>query len=240
MSKPLVAITGASSGIGAAAARAFSAAGHPLLLTARRIDRLEALDLPSAICRRHDVLDAEGYRTMVAEAEAEHGHVDLLINNAGYMTLERVAEQGPEDWRRQFDVNCVGLMNTTSAVLPGMLERGGGTILNLGSTAGRNVYPDHTVYCATKHAVHTMTEGLRREAAEAGVRVLMISPGLVETELLENTGSQTIKDGYEAYKAQVGGAIEPATIAEAMLYVYQQPQSICVWEMVVAPTRQLA
>ncbi|WP_169950468.1 SDR family NAD(P)-dependent oxidoreductase [Microbispora sp. H11081] len=90
-------------GIGAAAARAFSTAGHPPLLTARRIDRLEALDLPDSICRKHDVLDAEGYRSVVAEAEEQYGSVDLLIDNAGFMTLEPVARQSADDWRRQFD-----------------------------------------------------------------------------------------------------------------------------------------
>jgi NADP-dependent 3-hydroxy acid dehydrogenase YdfG len=239
MAKPLVAITGASSGIGAAAARAFSAAGHPLLLTARRVDRLEALGLPSTLCREH-VLDAEGYPALIAEAEARYGPVDLLVNNAGHMALEQLANQRPNDWRQQFDVNCVGLVNTTAAVLPSMLERRTGTILNIGSTAGRNIYPDHTVYCATKHAVHTLTEGMRREAAAAGVRVVMISPGMVDTELLSGTESTTIKDGYQAYKEQIGGAIDPAKIAEVMRFVYEQPQNICVWEMVVAPTGQLS
>jgi NADP-dependent 3-hydroxy acid dehydrogenase YdfG len=239
MSKPLVAITGASSGIGAAAARAFSAAGHPLLLTARRVERLEALALPDTLCRKHDVADADGYRDLVAEAEAAHGPVDLLINNAGYMHLEQVSNQQADNWRRQFDVNCIGLLNTTNAVMPGMIERGAGTILNVGSTAGRNVYPDHTVYCGTKHAVHALTEGLRREGAAAGVRVIMISPGMVDTELLSSTESDSIKDGYRAYRDEIGGAITPTDIAEAMLYAYGQPQNICIWELVVAPTRQL-
>jgi NADP-dependent 3-hydroxy acid dehydrogenase YdfG len=235
----LVAITGASSGIGAAAARVFSAAGHPLLLTARRVERLEALELPDTLCRQHDVLDAEGYRSLVADAEAAYGPVDLLINNAGFMHLEQFANQSPDNWRQQFDVNCVGLLNTASAVFPSMLERGTGTIINVGSTAGRNVYPDHTVYCGTKHAVHALTEGLRREGAAAGVRVVMISPGMVDTELLSSTESDTIKEGYLAYRDEIGGAITPTDIADAMAYAYQQPQNICLWEMVVAPTRQL-
>jgi NADP-dependent 3-hydroxy acid dehydrogenase YdfG len=238
--KPLVAITGASSGIGAAAAQAFSREGHPLLLTARRVDRLEELGLPNTICRRHDVLDADGYRSILDEAEAAYGPVDLMINNAGFMALEMVVNQGPDDWRRQFDVNCVGLLNTAAAVLPGMIEREGGTILNIGSTAGRNIYPEHTVYCATKHAVHALTEGLRREASAAGVRVVMISPGITDTELLVGTESQTIKDFYADYKAEIGGALAPADIAEAMLFAYRQPQKLCIWEMVVAPTRQAA
>lgn len=238
-SKPLVAITGASSGIGAAAARVFSEAGHPLLLTARRIDRLEALGLPNAICRQHDVMDAESYRDIVAEAEAEYGPVDLLINNAGFMSLEHTANQTPDQWRRQFEVNCIGLMNTTSAVFGAMLERQGGTILNVGSTAGRNHYPDHVVYNGTKHAVHALTEGLRREGAAAGVRVVMVSPGLTETELLVGTESQAILDGYADTKREVG-PLTAEDIANAMLYVYQQPQNVCVWELVMAPTRQAA
>jgi NADP-dependent 3-hydroxy acid dehydrogenase YdfG len=240
MSKPLVAITGASSGIGAGTARVFSDAGHPLLLTARRVDRLEALGLPNTICRRHDVLDPDGYREILAEAEAEYGPIDLLVNNAGYMTLEQVANQKPDDWRRQFDVNCVGMLNTTHAVMPSMLERGLGTIINVGSTAGRNVYPDHTVYCATKHAVHAMSEGLRREAAPHGVRVIVISPGMVLTELLDSTESDTIKEGYGEYRDQIGGALAPEDVGNAMLWAYQQPQNLNIWEMCIAPTGQLS
>jgi NADP-dependent 3-hydroxy acid dehydrogenase YdfG len=238
MSRPLVAITGASSGIGAGVARVFSDAGYPLLLTARRLDRLEGLGLPDTICRAHDVLDAEGYRTIVAEAEDEYGPVDLLVNNAGYMTLDQVSNQKPEDWRRQFDVNCVGLMNTTSAVFPSMLERGGGTVINVGSTAGRNIYPDHTAYCATKHAVHALSEGLRREGAAKGVRVIVISPGCVESELADHTKSDSIKQAYAEYVDEIGGDLDPSDIGNAMLYAYQQPQKVCLWEMVVAPTRQ--
>jgi NADP-dependent 3-hydroxy acid dehydrogenase YdfG len=237
--KPLVAITGASSGIGAAAARAFSDAGHPLLLTARRVELIEELGLPDAICRAHDVMDAEGYRRLVDEAVSSYGPVDLLVNNAGFMVLEQFAAQSPEDWRQQFDVNCIGLLNTTSAVLPKMIERGTGTVMNVGSTAGRTIYPNHTVYNGTKYAVHAMTEGLRREAAPAGVRVILISPGFVLTDLLTGTRSETIKEAYHAYRDEIGGALDPAEIAKAMLFAYEQPQHLCIWEMVVTPTRQL-
>ncbi|MCW2736862.1 SDR family oxidoreductase [Nocardioides sp.] len=239
MTKPLVAITGASSGIGAGVARVFSKAGYPLLLTARRVDLLRDLDLPRTMCRQHDVADAEGYAAIVDEAEAEFGPVDLLVNNAGYMALNEVRFQSPEDWRRQFEVNCVGLLNTTHAVLPRMVERRGGTIINLGSTAGRNVYENHTVYCATKHAVHAITEGLRREVAALGVRVLLISPGMVESELLSSTESEEIKADYRAYRDQIGGALAPADIGEAMRFAYEQRQQLAIWELVVAPTGQL-
>jgi NADP-dependent 3-hydroxy acid dehydrogenase YdfG len=240
MSKPLVAITGASSGIGAGVARVFSGAGYPLLLTARRIDALQALDLPRTMCRQHDVTDAEGYAAIVDEAEAEFGPVDLLVNNAGYMTLDQVADQKPDDWRRQFDVNCVGLLNTTHTVLPRMIERRTGTVVNLGSTAGRNIYENHTAYCGTKHAVHAMTEGLRREVAALGIRVTLVSPGMVDTELLSSTRSTDIKGDYATYRDQIGGALAPEAIGEAMLFVYEQPQEQCVWEIVLAPTGQLA
>jgi NADP-dependent 3-hydroxy acid dehydrogenase YdfG len=240
MTKPLVAITGASSGIGAGTAQAFSKAGYPLLLTARRLERIKELRLPNAICREHDVADAEGYQRLVDEAETQFGSVDLLINNAGYMVLEQFSRQTPEDWRRQFEVNCVGILNTTAAVLPKMIERRGGTVMNIGSTAGREIYPNHTVYCATKHAVAALTEGLRREAAPAGVRVILISPGFVLSELLTSTRSEPIKKAYYAYKEEIGGALDPSELASAMLFAYEQPQHLCIWEMVVTPTRQLA
>jgi NADP-dependent 3-hydroxy acid dehydrogenase YdfG len=239
MAKPLVAITGASSGIGAAAAQVFSEAGYPLLLTARRVERMKELGLPSAMCRAHDVANAGSYQRLVEEAESKYGPVDLLINNAGYMVLDQIAKQTPEDWRRQFEVNCIGMLNTTAAVFPKMLERRGGTIMNVGSTAGRNIYPNHTVYCATKHAVVALTEGLRREAAPAGVRVILISPGFVLTDLLTGTRSESIKQAYRAYRDEIGGALSPTDIAKAMLFAYEQPQHLCVWEIVVTPTRQL-
>jgi NADP-dependent 3-hydroxy acid dehydrogenase YdfG len=238
MSKPLVAVTGASSGIGAGVARVFSEAGYPLLLTARRLDRMEALGLPSTICRQHDVLDPDGYKKIVAEAEEEYGPVDLLINNAGYMTLDQISNQEPEDWRRQFEINCIGLLNCTHAVFPAMLQREHGTIINVGSTAGRNIYTDHTAYNGTKHAVHAMSEGLRREGAAKGVRVIVISPGCVDSELTEHTKNERIKEEYYAYVKEIGGDLDPSDIGRAMLFAYEQPQHLNIWEMCVAPTRQ--
>ncbi len=239
MGKPLVAITGASSGIGAGVARVFSEAGYPLLLTARRVERMEALGLPNVICRPHDVADVEGYARVVEEAERRYGPVDLLINNAGALVLEKFVEQKPKDWRLQFDVNCVGMLNTTSVVLPKMVARAGGTIMNVGSTAGREIYPNHTVYCATKHAVVALTEGLRREAAPAGVRVILISPGFVMSDLISNTRSEPIKAAYAAYRDEIGGALDPRDIGRLMVFAYEQPQHLCVWEIAASPTRQL-
>ncbi|MFT4563583.1 MAG: NADP-dependent 3-hydroxy acid dehydrogenase YdfG [Gammaproteobacteria bacterium] len=240
MDKPLVVITGASSGIGAAAARALSGEGYPLLLTARRIDRLHELGLPHCLCRQNDVADIEGFRRAVSDAETEYGPVDLLINNAGAMTLEQFRNQVPEDWKKLFDTNVVGLLNTTSVIFPGMLDRKGGTILNIGSTSGYTHYPNHTVYGGTKHAIRGMTEGLRREAAPRGVRVMMISPGMVDTELLGGTRNETIVDEYESFKRYLDGGVAPDEVAKAILFAYQQRQEVAIWDMIIAPTGQRA
>lgn len=236
--KKLVVITGASSGIGAAAAREFSAAGHPLLLTARRLEKMEALGLPNTLCRRVDVLDVDGFSEAVKEAEALYGPVDLLINNAGYMNLEDFKRQDPKEWKQQFEVNVIGLLNTTSAVFPEMIKRQGGTIINVGSTAGRNLYEYHTTYNGTKHAVHALSEGLRREGAPHGVRVIVIAPGMVASELLVGTTNPKVLQSYYDYRDLLHGGLEAEDISRAMLFAYDQPQELCIWEMVVAPTRQ--
>jgi len=238
--KPLVVITGASSGIGAAAARVFSDAGHPLLLVARRLDRMKELALPNSISKLVDVLDVNGFAIAVAEAEKEFGPVDLLINNAGYMNLENSAIQSPEEWRKQFEVNCIGLLNCTSVIFPELIKRKTGTIINIGSTAGRNIYENHTAYNGTKHAVHAMSEGLRREGAPHNVRVMVIAPGMVDSELTSGTSNQQILAQREEYRQSIGGAIGGEDIARAMLFAYQQPQNICIWELAVAPTKQLS
>ena len=235
---PLVVITGASSGIGAATARAFSAAGHPLLLIARRGDRMAELGLPKTEIASVDVTDSTAVRAAVASAEAKFGPADLLINNAGIMPLSQVVDQPDNEVQRLFDINCTALITTTNVVLPGMRSRGRGTVMNLGSIAGKNLYSDHTVYCGTKYAVHALTEGMRRENARHGVRVILIAPGQVETELLSTTRSTEILDGYLAYREEIGGGLQPGDVARAMLYAYGLPQHVCIRELVLAPTSQ--
>ena len=237
--KSLVVITGASSGIGAAAARIFSAAGHPLLLVSRRLDPMEALALPNTLAKSIDVLDLPGFAATVSEAEALYGPVDLLINNAGYMNLEHSASQSPDEWRKQFEVNCIGLLNCTSVIFPGLIKRKTGTIINIGSTAGRNIYDNHTAYNGTKHAVHAMSEGLRREGSPHNVRVIVIAPGMVDSDLTSGTSNTQILADRETYRQSIGGALGGEDIARAMLFAYQQPQNMCIWELAVAPTRQL-
>ncbi|MGF1868524.1 SDR family oxidoreductase [Photobacterium indicum] len=238
MSKSLIVITGASSGIGEATARKLSAEGHPLLLLARRVERLEALNLPNAMCRKVDVTDAAAFAAAVKEAEAQFGPVDCLINNAGMMLLGLAHDQDPAEWKTMFDVNVMGLLNGIHVVLADMKARQHGTVINISSVAGRKTFPSHAAYCGTKFAVHAITENIREEVADDNVRFITIAPGAVETELLSHTTSNDIKDGYEEWKEGMGGVIAPSDIANAISYAYQQPQNLCIREIVLAATRQ--
>ncbi|MFH8406999.1 SDR family oxidoreductase [Streptomyces sp. NPDC018019] len=239
ITKPLAVITGASSGIGAATARTLSGQGHPLLLLARRAARLDALGLPDTLARSVDVTDADAVSAAVQEAEARYGPADLIVNNAGVMLLGEVAEQPADEWRRMLDVNVTGLLNGVRAVLPGMVGRGHGTIVNVGSVAGRKSYPHHTVYSGTKFAVHGMSESLREEVAPHGVRVVTIAPGAVETELLSHTTDAAIKADYQAFKDAID-ILTPEDVAAAISYAYQQPQRVTLREIVLAATAQAA
>lgn len=236
--KPLVIITGASSGIGAATAQAFSKAGYPLLLLARRLDKMEALALPNALCRQVDVLDRDTLKTAIAEAEAKFGPAEFLINNAGIMLNGDPAKQSPEEWDRMIDVNLKGVMNGIHAVLPAMVARESGTIVNIGSIAGRKTFGAHSVYCGTKFGVHAITETIREEVSQKNVRLITIAPGMVGTELIKGSTDEAAKQGWLDYAKQIGGPLVPEDIAEAILYACQAPQRVCVREIVICPTRQ--
>ncbi|MCG7572071.1 SDR family oxidoreductase [Phaeobacter sp. CNT1-3] len=238
--KPLVVITGASSGIGAAMAQHFADAGHALLLIARRLDRIEALGLENAMCRSVDVTDTAALRAAVTEAEAAYGPVDLLINNAGLMQLGQLDTQDPTEWQNMFDVNVLALLNATQVVLGGMKARGAGTILNVSSIAGKKSFPNHAAYVGTKFAVSSISENLREEVSGDGVRVMTICPGAVETELLGHTTDQEIIDGYEAWKEDMGGVLVADDIARTALFMYTQPQNVNIRDVVIAATRQPA
>lgn len=241
MSKPLIIVTGASSGIGEATARLFAAQGHPLLLLARRIGRLEALNLPNALCRAVDVTDRDALLAAVQEAEERFGPADALVNNAGVMLLGQMAEQDPAEWERMLDVNVKGLLNGVHAVLQGMIARRQGTLINVSSVAGRKTFPNHVAYVGTKFAVHAISENLREEVAPHNVRVVTIAPGAVETELLGHTTDEAIKAGYQAWKQDMGGQVLSAEdVASAIGFAYQQPQGVCIREIVLAATRQQA
>ncbi|EMS95645.1 short chain dehydrogenase/reductase oxidoreductase [Agrobacterium tumefaciens str. Cherry 2E-2-2] len=236
--KPLIAITGASSGIGEAVARAFSAAGHPLLLIARRLDRLEALGLPNALLRKGDVRDRASLNGAVKDAEAKFGPVDMMFANAGIARLGDIGRQPPEEWDEMIDINTKGVMNSVHAVMNGMIERKCGTLVMMSSIAGRKVYPDHTVYCGTKFFVHAVSESLREYLAPHDVRVIVVSPGIIDTEVLDHVKDEATLAGYRANKAAIGGGISADTVAGLILDAYRLPQRAIVQEIVITPTRQ--
>jgi len=238
MNKPLIIITGASSGIGAATAGLFSENGYPLLLLARRLEPMEALGLPHALCRAVDVMDLDGFRAAIAEAEAQYGKADCLVNNAGVMFCADPAAQSVDEWQKMIDVNIRGLLNGIHLVLADMIGRKGGTIVNIGSIAGVKTFPKHAVYCGTKFAVHAITETIREEVSGSDVRLVNIAPGMVETDLVNGSTDADAREGWWAYANQIGGALKPESIAQSILFAYQMPQSVCVREMIVCPTRQ--
>ncbi len=236
--KKLVVVTGASSGIGAAIARRLSAAGHPLLLLARRVEQLEALDLPNCLCEQVDVTNRADFEVAINKAQAKFGAVDALVNNAGVMLLGQIEDQNSAEWQQMFEVNVLAILNSMQVVLAPMKAKNSGTIINVSSVAGRKTFGDHAAYCGTKFAVHAITENVREEVADSNVRLITIAPGAVETELLSHTTSQDIKDGYENWKDSMDGVLAADDVARAVEFAYAQPQEVCIREIVLAATRQ--
>jgi len=236
--KKLVAITGASSGIGKATAIKLSEAGHPLLLLARRVDLLEELNLPNTLCKSVDVTNLDSLKQAIFESEEKFGKVDCLINNAGIMLLGEGHLQAPAEWKKMLDVNVMGVLNGIHVVLADMISRNEGTIINTSSIAGRKTFANHAAYCGTKFAVHAITENIREEIAPHNVRMITIAPGVVETALLSHTTSHEIIDGYTEWKNDIGGGLQPENIADVIAFAYSQPQHICIREIVIATTKQ--
>ncbi|MBB3698321.1 SDR family NAD(P)-dependent oxidoreductase [Flammeovirga yaeyamensis] len=236
--KSLIVITGASSGIGAATAQLFSNQGFPLLLLGRRVEKMVALNLTNTLIKKVDVTDYDAFKNAVAEAEKQFGQTEAIVNNAGMMLLGDIAVQDPQEWKKMFDVNIMGVLNGMQIVLPQMRARKGGTIINISSIAGRKTFGNHAAYCGTKFGVHAITENAREEAALDNVRMVTIAPGAVETELLSHTTNQEIKDGYESWKEEMGSILKAEDIANAIWYAFNQPQGVNVREIVLAATKQ--
>ena len=237
-----VLITGASSGIGYATACAFAEQGARLLLAARRQDRLEAgraqLTRAAAIhLLPLNVADAPAVQQAIASLPREWQAIDILINNAGLSRgLDKLHEGRLEDWEEMIDTNVKGLLYVTRAVVPGMVERGRGHIVNLGSTAGHMTYPNGAVYCATKAAEHSITEGLREDLLGTPLRVTTIDPGMVQTEF-----SQVRFRGDHDRAAKVYENITPLTpedVADAILYAVTRPAHVNISEMLLTPVAQ--
>lgn len=236
--KKLVVVTGASSGIGSKIAKTMSDNGHPVLLLSRRLDEMEKLNLPNSLCKSVDVTDLEGMKNAISCAEKKFGKVDLLVNCAGIMLLGYPDTQDYSEWDRMIDVNIKGILTGTSIVLKDMKERGEGTIVNISSIAGRKTFNEHSVYCGTKFAVHAITENIRKEVSGSNVRMITIAPGVVETPLLSHTTNSEIIDGYNEWKKVIEAGLEPQKIADCVAFAYNQPQDVCIREIVIAKTRQ--
>ncbi|MFE4861226.1 SDR family oxidoreductase [Streptomyces sp. NPDC056670] len=234
-----VLITGASSGIGEATARRLAAAGHHVVLGARRADRLATLakDIEAAggsvLPHALDVTDPLSMRAFVQAALDQYGRVDVLVNNAGVMPLSRLDALRTDEWDRMIDVNLRGVLHGIAAVLPTMTAQDAGHIVNIASVSGLRVDPTAAVYSATKHAVRALSEGLRQESRH--LRVTVISPGLTRSELADTIADQDTRD---AVAGQMAIAIPAAAIGEAVHYAISQPSDVDVNELVVRPTAQ--
>lgn len=236
--KKLVVVTGASSGIGKEIVKKFSINGHPVLLLSRRLDKMEELEIPNSLCKSVDVTDLEKMESAIKEAEEKFGKVDCLVNCAGIMLLGQPQDQSFKEWNDMIDVNIKGILTGTNIVLKDMVERNEGTIINISSIAGRKTFDNHSVYCGTKFAVHAISENIRKEVASSNVRVITIAPGVVETPLLSHTTDEEIKENYIEWKKSIESGLDPEKIANCIEFAYNQPQDVCIREIVIAKTKQ--
>ncbi len=239
MSSPIAVVTGASSGIGAATARHLARAGFEVVCAARRTDRIEAL--AAEIGGRAVACDVTDPAQVAALAEAVGPRLDVLVNNAGgAFGLAPVAEADPEEWRRMYDVNVLGVLNVTQALLPALVASGAGVIVNVGSTAGRLVYEGGAGYTAAKHGTKAVTQTLRLELFDQPVRVSEVAPGMVHTEefsLVRFDGDQAKAD---AVYAGVPDPLVADDVADAITWIATRPAHVNIDELVIKPRAQAA
>jgi 3-hydroxy acid dehydrogenase / malonic semialdehyde reductase len=243
MEKLTVLITGASSGIGEATAIAFAKKGAKLIITARRMDRLTKL--ATELTEKYNtevlplVMDVKKYqdvKSMIDSLPENFKHIDVLVNNAGLALSTKAIQDGdPDDWDTMIQTNINGLLYVTRSVLPSMLKKGRGHIINIGSIAGHEYYPGGNVYCATKHAVKAITKTLRIDLLGSPIRVTSVDPGAVSTEFSEVRWKDKKKadDFYAQFTA-----LQAADIADAVIYCAHTPPHVNVAEMIIMPTCQ--
>ena len=241
--KRIALIIGASSGIGEACARKFAEGGYDLILTARRAEKLAELkaELEAEGTKvktlTFDVRDAEAAETAVDSLEPEWRKINVLINNAGLaLGLDKEYEGDPDDWNTMIDTNIKGLLTMTRLIVPGMVERNEGHVINIGSVAGDAAYAKGNVYCATKAAVKTITDGLRIDLAETAVRVTNLKPGLVETNFSNvrfHGDNQRADNVYKGITPLTG-----ADIADVAFYAASAPKHVQIAEVLILATHQ--
>jgi NADP-dependent 3-hydroxy acid dehydrogenase YdfG len=240
----VAAITGASSGIGEATAVALADAGAAVAIAARRKDRLDELagrissNGGRAVAIEADIADRAQAESFLSQAAEELGGLDILVNNAGVMLLGPVEGGDPDHWRRMVDVNMLGLLYCTRAALPLMRERGGGHIVNVSSVAGRHASFGQAVYNLTKFGVTGFSEALRQEALNSNVRVTVVEPGMVDTELQGHNENPAVREALEKFRDDVGTVLEAEDIARGILYSVTQPEHVNVNEVLIRPTGQ--
>jgi NADP-dependent 3-hydroxy acid dehydrogenase YdfG len=236
-------VTGASSGIGEATAIALAEAGAAVAIGARRRDRLDALatklgDGGARVLQLDlDVTDEQSCRSAVDRTRSELGGLDVLVNNAGVMLLGTIVGADTEDWRRMVQTNVLGVMYMTAAAIEGMVEQGSGDIVNMSSVAGRQARKGAGVYNASKWAVNAFSESLRQEVTGRGVRIGLVEPGAVATELSSHITQAAAKQASQDMAAGMR-TLKSEDIARAVLYLVTQPPHVAVNEVLVRPTDQ--
>jgi NADP-dependent 3-hydroxy acid dehydrogenase YdfG len=244
LSGRVAAITGASSGIGEATAETLARAGAAVSLAARRSDRIQALaeridsSGGRALAIETDVADEQQATAFVNRTKEELGRLDILVNNAGVMLLGPVVGADTSEWRRMIDVNLLGLLYCTHAALPIMGAQGSGHIVNVSSVAGRFATLGAAVYNLTKFGVNAFSEALRQEVVRANVKVTVIEPGMVATELLSHNTHPLVLEAAKKMRQEVGEPLTSEDIAEAILYAVGGPERVAVNEVLVRPAGQ--
>ncbi|CAA9465600.1 MAG: 3-oxoacyl-[acyl-carrier protein] reductase [uncultured Rubrobacteraceae bacterium] len=235
-------ITGASSGIGEATAEALAAEGASVVVAARREDRLTDLvekingNGGKALSVSADVTDEGQAHELIRKAKEEFGRVDILVNNAGVMQLSAVEKGLSDEWRRMFDVNVLGLLYATDAAVKVMKEQGSGHLVNISSVAGRRSRATTGVYSGTKFAVNAISEALRQELLEDSIRVTIVEPGAVATELATHITDEDAKEGLSGLLSL--DILQAEDIANAIAYCVTQPERVSVNEILIRPTQQ--
>lgn len=236
----IVLVTGASSGIGEATALRLASEGHHVALGARRTDRLQAVvdkiraDGGTASAHRLDVTDRDDVRAVADRVVAEHGRIDVIVNNAGVMPLSRLDALLVDEWDQMIDVNVRGLLHGIAAVLPHFRRQGGGHVVTVASIAAHEVVQTSAVYSATKFAAWAIAEGLRLES-DPSIRATTITPGVVESELAEHISDPATQDFVRVYRRN---AIPADAIARAISFALDQPADVDVNEIIVRPAAQ--
>ncbi|HEV2876288.1 MAG TPA: SDR family oxidoreductase [Nitrososphaeraceae archaeon] len=243
MKNKVAIITGASSGIGYATSLTLSKAGIRVAVGARRTEKLQELEKQiiknngEILIQKTDVTRKSDCDSLVDTVVEKWGKVDVLINNAGLMPLSYFKSGKVEEWEQMVDVNIKGVLYCTSAVVPYMIEKKSGQIINISSVAGRIVFAGGSVYCATKHAIAALSEGLRKELSPTyNIRVTCIEPGAVETELLESITDESMTGFIQATKNME--TLRSDDIANAILYAVQAPRHVNINEILIRPTAQ--